>query len=75
MPDETILDRNRLTAFRLIGYPLHPEPQPPNVPRAAAVVFLARFCYHKANRQMLQYDSNRTALWELNRRLELGVLN
>ena len=24
---------------------------------------------------MLQYDSNRTALWELNRRLELGVLN
>ena len=24
---------------------------------------------------MLQYDSNQTALWELNRRLELGVLN
>ena len=23
---------------------------------------------------MLQYDSNRTALWELNRRLELGLL-
>ena len=58
MPDETILDRNRLTAFRLIGYPLHSEPQPPNVPRAAAVVFLARFCYHKAKRQskeMLQH--------------------
>ena len=24
---------------------------------------------------MLNYDSNQTALWELNRRLELGVLN
>lgn len=25
-------------------------------------------------RAMLQYDSNRTALWELNRRMELGLL-
>lgn len=50
MPDEAILDRNRLTAFLLIGYPLHTEPQPPGTLRAAAVVFWQIFCYNGNNK-------------------------
>ena len=34
-----------------------------------------RWADYETVRGLLQYDSNRTALWELNRRLELGVLN